>query len=383
MSVSHAGVLVSSLLAMLASVPDPRDRRGVRHPLASVLAIAVVAKLAGAANYRELGSVAADFSQELLALLGARFCAAKGGLVAPCAGTLRRVLIAIDAETLDARTGAWLHEAAACDSEGWAIALDGKDLNGAWDGDGRLVLFSAMTHRGEAAPAVTIGQVEVPADTKEVTQVPPLVGPLNLAGALVTIDAAHTTAATARYLVDDAGADYLMTIKPQRFALHRAALRAGRALCTTTEPGHTIEERGHGRISRWTTWVSDLPPESEIPARLPHATRLAVIRRDIADLDGQPRSKEFALVVTSRNLNAAGISRHTRGHWGIENLSHRARDTVWHEDHSHAYHGNGPRAMATLRNLALGLLALHGITKIKQTIQQIGRNPIRAIPLIT
>ena len=39
--------------------------------------------------------------------------------------------------------------------------------------------------------------------------------------------------------------------------------------------------------------------------------------------------------------------------------------------------------MATLRNLALGLFAIHGITKIKQTVQPIGRNPLRAVPLIT
>jgi len=39
--------------------------------------------------------------------------------------------------------------------------------------------------------------------------------------------------------------------------------------------------------------------------------------------------------------------------------------------------------MATLRNLALGLFAIHGITKSKQTIQSIGRNPLHAVPLIT
>jgi hypothetical protein len=68
---------------------------------------------------------------------------------------------------------------------------------------------------------------------------------------------------------------------------------------------------------------------------------------------------------------------------GIENLEHRPRDTVWREDDQQARHGNGPRAMATLRNLALGLFAIHGITQIKQTVQSIGRNPLRAVPLIT
>lgn len=36
--------------------------------------------------------------------------------------------------------------------------------------------------------------------------------------------------------------------------------------------------------------------------------------------------------------------------------------------------------MATFRNLALGLLAIHGITKITETIQAIGHRPMRAIP---
>jgi predicted transposase YbfD/YdcC len=89
-------------------------------------------------------------------------------------------------------------------------------------------------------------------------------------------------------------------------------------------------------------------------------------------------------VATSRaDLTVAEISAHTRRHWGIENLEHWPRDTVWREDDQQAHHGNGPRAMATLRNLALGLFAIHGITKIKQTVQLIGRSPLRAVPLIT
>jgi len=53
-------------------------------------------------------------------------------------GTLRRVLIELDADELDAAVGAWLCEHAACDEEGWAIALDGKDLHGSWDSGGSL-----------------------------------------------------------------------------------------------------------------------------------------------------------------------------------------------------------------------------------------------------
>jgi hypothetical protein len=53
--VSQARGVVSSLLEMLAGIRDPRGPRGVRHRLVAVLGVAT---LAGAANYREPGSVA-------------------------------------------------------------------------------------------------------------------------------------------------------------------------------------------------------------------------------------------------------------------------------------------------------------------------------------
>jgi predicted transposase YbfD/YdcC len=382
--VSHVQADVSSLLKMLAGITDPRDPRGVRHPLVAVLGIAVMATLAGATNYRELGSVAADLPQQLLRLLGARWDRARRRFAAPSAATLRRVLIKLDADELDQAVGVWLREHATCDEAGWAIALDGKDLNGSWDADGRLVLFSAMSHRNDGQGGVVVlGQVAVPAGTTETTQVRALLGPMDITGALVTADAAHTCADTARYLIENRGADYLLTIKGNRPSLHAAAIAAGRELIRG-DPGHITEERGHGRINRWTTWTTSLGETTDESIGLPYATRLAVIRRDVADLAGQPTSKEIVLVATSRTrLSAAEISAHTRRHWGIENLEHRPRDTVWREDDHQAYTGNGPRAMATFRNLALGLFSIHGITKIKQTVQAIGRNPLRAIPLIT
>lgn len=105
MPVSHAQAEVSSLLEMLAGITDPRDPRGIRHRLLAVLGVAVVATMAGAANYRELGSVAADLPQRLLHILGARWDRARHRLAAPSAGTLRRVLIGLDADELDAAVG--------------------------------------------------------------------------------------------------------------------------------------------------------------------------------------------------------------------------------------------------------------------------------------
>jgi hypothetical protein len=162
------------------------------------------------------------------------------------------------------RLGAWLREHAGCDAGGWAIALDGKDLRDSWSDDGRRVLFSAMTHRTERQDAVVLGQITIPEGTTETTQVRTLLGELDIAGALVTADAAHTCADTARYLAGDCQADYLLTIKgnrdlragKRRVQSHRAAAshpcpRAGphRAMAAGGAGGDRDPDRhpgGHG-----------------------------------------------------------------------------------------------------------------------------------------
>lgn len=62
---------VLSWRGCLALVQDPRDPRGVRHPLVSVLLIAVMAVLAGATNLLAIAERAANLSQEQLRRLGA------------------------------------------------------------------------------------------------------------------------------------------------------------------------------------------------------------------------------------------------------------------------------------------------------------------------
>lgn len=51
------------LLQALAAVPDPRHRRGVRYRLASLLAVAVCAVLAGASTFAAIGDWATDLDE--------------------------------------------------------------------------------------------------------------------------------------------------------------------------------------------------------------------------------------------------------------------------------------------------------------------------------
>ena len=196
---------------MLASVTDPRSPQGIQHALEFVLAVCVVATLAGAKNYREIAGHAADIPQPLLKKLGAEWCWFRLRYKHPSESTIRNVLTRIDAAQLDLVTGTWLAAQARKNAEGeWIIAVDGKVMRGAWtDENGKVTLFSAMLHR----EAVTIAQVRVPDGTNEITQAETLLDGAGIPegeSALVTLDAAHTQRETAEYIGGKPGWDYLM-----------------------------------------------------------------------------------------------------------------------------------------------------------------------------
>jgi DDE_Tnp_1-associated len=65
---------LSSFLEMLERVPDPRNSRGKVYKLSFILAAALVAKLAGASNFRQIHDQVMDMPQPLLAKLGADWC---------------------------------------------------------------------------------------------------------------------------------------------------------------------------------------------------------------------------------------------------------------------------------------------------------------------
>jgi DDE_Tnp_1-associated len=80
------------LLAALASLTDPRARRGRRHLLVSVLAVAVAAMLAGHRSLAAIAAWAHDAPQPVLTALGACRNPLTGRAQPPGEATIRRIL---------------------------------------------------------------------------------------------------------------------------------------------------------------------------------------------------------------------------------------------------------------------------------------------------
>jgi predicted transposase YbfD/YdcC len=381
--VSHAAETVLSstdeqvpgLLEVLAQVADPRRKRGRRFTLVFVLAVTVTCVLAGAKNFREIGDQAGDLPQDLLAALGGKPHPLRRRITAPSEKRIRTLLQDLDAAALDVIIGCWLRALAAAgqlDGLLTAIAIDGKWLRGV--ADGQVKLFAAMLHDD----GVIIGQHQIPDETNEITQVRELLDPIDLAGAVVTADAAHAQHDTAGYIAGERDSDYLLAVKGNQPGLQRAIYEKINAGCGTA-PDHVSLDYGHGRIVRRSIWVTGADG-----IEFPHAAQVTRIRRDTFDLTGAATAKEVVHGITSLDPGRgtpAALARLTQGQWGIESV-HWLRDTAYAEDQNTGYAGNGPQVMATLRNIAISLLHIAGITEINRTLQRITRDRTRALPFL-
>ena len=359
------------LLPVLAAIPDPRARRGVRHRLAVILGLAVCAVLAGARSFTSIAEWAAD------ADLGTRDALGVTGVV-PCESTFRRTLQQLDADALDEAAGGWAQRRTApAAGRRRVIAVDGKTPrgSGAAGGPGRHLL-AALDH----AHGVVLGQAGVAAKTNEIPMFATMLDRVDLAGAVITADALHAQRAHAEYLVAQRGAHYLVTVKRNQPALHAqlAALPWRRVPIA-----HDAREKGHGRAERRTVKVTAVAAGLAFP----HAAQALQIIRHRRPLAGDTKkwSTETVYAVTSLaaiQARPAELARMVRGHWGIEDRLHWVRDVVWDEDRSQVRTGNGPRVMASLRNLAIAILRLAGHASIAAGLRYHARRPSRPLRTI-
>ena len=143
-----------------------------------------------------------------------------------------------------------------------------------------------------------------------------------------------------------------------------------------------MTEKGHGRIEIRKIRVS-LALQGYIT--FPHAQQVFRIERQVYNTDGACLRQETAHGITSLSAQEADPKRLlalNRGHWEIENRLHWVRDVTFDEDLSQVRTKEGPRTMATLRNLAISLFRLHGHTNIARARRQCSRNAARALELI-
>jgi predicted transposase YbfD/YdcC len=349
---------LDEVVAHFAELEDPRSEINRRHPLVSVVVIAIMAVLAGASGPTAIAKwakIKGDLLKTLLPL--------PNGI--PCKDVYRRVLLALQPGAFQACFVNWLESlrAAGADKTGIdqpVLAIDGKTLRRSHDkSKGLGALHSVSIWASEFG--LSLGQVATEEKSNEITAIPELLKLVDIRGAIITIDAMGTQTAIAADII--AGkADYVLALKGNQEKLHDGVIeyvneQMRNDFANIGARRHITREKGHGREE--TRHYVQMP----VPKNLPGIGRWkGLLTIGVAMLyclrDGK-ETFEIRYYISSLAMQVKRFAHAVRSHWGIENTCHWSLDVTYREDESRIREKHLRENFAWLNRFTLSLLKQH------------------------
>lgn len=351
------------LLDRLRGLADRRGERGRRYELAPLLLVIVFAKLAGEDTPCGIADWVANRADELRRSLHLDW------VRMPHHNTIRRVLgFVVAPEELDRVVCEHLGSLPEVGTSR-LIAFDGKTVRGTIaeeDPHGTHLLAAYLPREG-----IVLGQVAVETKENEITAAPTLLGGLELDGKVVMGDAMHTQQDISKQ-IKEAGGDFIWLVKDNQPTL-RSEIAELFVPPTPTVLGNVLPDdfaryqktnHGHGRRETRKITVS---AELKGYARWPYLEQVFELERSRTDRRTGETETEIVHGVTSLRRKAASaktLHDAIRDYWGIENGLHLRRDVTFREDQTRQTQGRQGHAMASLNNLAIGLLRYLGFANL-------------------
>src|SRR3954451_9346667 len=239
-------VSLDEIVVHFQELEDPRSTVNRRHPLVSVVVIALLAVLAGAGGPTASARWAA-LKEELLV----RVLDLPNG--APRKDVFRRVLMVLKPAAFQACFANWLRSlrteaVAETGVDRPVLPVDGKTLRRSHDRQKGLgALHSVTVWASEYG--LSLGQMACAEKSNEITAIPELLKLVDIKGGIITIDAMGAQKVIAEQVIAG-GADYVLALKGNQETLHQAVIdyideQPEGDLADAQE--HVTREKGHGR----------------------------------------------------------------------------------------------------------------------------------------
>jgi predicted transposase YbfD/YdcC len=349
---------LDEVIGYFDELEDPRDLVNRKHPLASVVVIALLAVLAGASGPTAIArwaALKAEFLTHVLPL--------PNGV--PRKDVFRRVLALLRPAAFQACFADWLrslraHAAEATGVDQPVLAVDGKTARRSHDrGNGLGALHCVSVWASDFG--LSLGQVACADKSNEITAIPELLRLVDITGAIITIDAMGAQKAIAAQIIDG-GADYVLALKGNQETLHQAVIDhvdrhldndfadAQARRCQESETGHGREE--------CRSYVQMPVPEGLRGADQWKGLRSIGLATLVCRRDGHETS-EVRYYLSSLPVGVRRFARAVRSHWSIENGCHWSLDMTFGEDASRIREPQVRENFAWLSRFSLSLLKQH------------------------
>src|SRR5580704_5131090 len=352
-------VSLDEIVVHFQQLEDPRSTINQRHPLVSVLVIALLAVLAGAGGPTAIARWAALKQEFLLEVLDL-----PNGI--PRKDVFRRVLMALKPAAFQACFAGWLQSlrteaVAETGIEQPILAVDGKTGRRSHDrAKGLGALHSVSVWASEYG--LSLGQVACAEKSNEITAIPELLRLVDIQGAIITIDAMGTQKAIAAQIVEQ-GADYVLALKGNQETLHDAVRdyleqHSQNDFADLDVRRHTTTETGHGRHEIRSYLHMPVPGDLADRERWKNLASIGVAI-SVCVRDGK-ETVETRYYISSLPVGVKRFAHAVRSHWGIENGCHWSLDMTYREDESRIRDQRLRENFAWLNRLTLSLLKQHG-----------------------
>jgi predicted transposase YbfD/YdcC len=275
----------------------------------------------------------------------------------PSKDTFRRLFARIKPAAFQACFRSWM-QALAATLGVKQIAIDGKTLRRSHDrGIGKTALH--LVSAWATVNHLSLGQVAVRDKSNEITAIPQLLELLDLAGAIVTIDAMGCQKEIARQIREGDG-HYVLAVKNnQERLLTDVQACLARELEKAEEEAHysyyQTTERKHGRVESRQYFTVEEPTGIRDQGLWPDLRTVSMVVSE-RQVVGEAATSEIRYYIGSKPGKAKEYARYIRGHWGVENSLHWVLDMVFEEDRSRVRKDHGPENVALLRRLAVSIL---------------------------
>jgi len=347
-----------SIRQCFANVPDPRREHMRLHNLWDIIAITILAVIAGADSWVEV----AGYGVSKLDWLGT-FLELRNGI--PSHDTFNRVFALLNPTALQEGFLNWV-ETIAQTTVGRLVAIDGKTARHSFDkaaGKGALHLVSAWASENR----LLLGQQAVDGKSNEITAIPELIKNLEISGAIVTIDAMGCQKNIAAD-IRQAGADYVLAVKNNQPTLHEDIRQVfGEGLdndfAGLEHRCQRTEEKSHGRYEKRCYHVLPVPKKlADQHADWAGLRSIGMVFSERQEGNKKP-TMETRVFISSLPAKVKKFAKAVRNHWGIETSLHWVLDVSFREDDSRIRKGHGQENLGLMRRLAVSLL--HNETSCK------------------
>lgn len=361
----------NNLLGYIEEIEDPRVQRTQKHLLKDILAIAILAVIAGAQGWEDMenyGIAKQEWLWEFLEL--------PNGI--PSDDTFRRVFERIEPESLAQCLERWVKSIMGS-IRGEIIPIDGKTLRGSYDrnqGQSALHLVTAWASQ----QGLVLGQVKVKDHSNEITAIPALLELLDITGSIITIDAMGTQEKIVQQIRRQK-ADYILALK----ANHPTILSQVKEWFTQSKTlgwdgiehdYYTNVSKGHHRTEKRYVWAIPVAAFGGLYQQQQWlGLQTIVVVERIRHLWNQT-THDIQFYLTSLPANAQFLCHAIRTHWSIENNLHWTLDVTFCEDKCRIRSEYSPDNFALLRRWALNVLNQEKTFKrsLRQKMKQAAMN---------